>query len=83
MYFLRNNLHPVWYEVSNSGEFIQDRDGNKVPHFERPVDLTRLSIAEKFLFLRCANYVPSVHSSNGTFALKGHCVTFLQDISAM
>ncbi len=83
MYFLRNNLHPVWYEVSDSGEFIRDKDENKVPHFERPVELTRLSVAEKFLIRRGSNYVPSVHLSNGTFALKGHCVTFLQDISAM
>jgi hypothetical protein len=83
MYFLRNNLHPVWYEVSDSGEFIRDKDGNKVPHFERPVELTRLSMAEKFLIWRCSNYVPPVHLSNCTFALKGCCVTFLQDISAM
>ncbi len=83
MYFLRNNLHPVWYEVSNSGEFIRDKDGNKVPHFDRPVELTRLSMAENFLIRRCSNYVSSVHLSNGTFALKGHCVTFPQYISAM
>jgi hypothetical protein len=83
MNFLRNNLHPVWYEVFDTGEFIRDKDGNKVPHFERPVELTRLSMAEKFLIWRCYNYVPSVHLSNGTFALKGHCVTFPQDISAM
>jgi hypothetical protein len=83
MSFLRNNLHPVWYEVSNSGEFIRYKDGNKVPHFESPVELTRLSMAAKFLIRRCSNYVPSVHLSNGTFALKGHSVTFLQDVSAM
>jgi hypothetical protein len=70
--FLRSNLHPVWYEVSDNGEFIRDKDGNKVPHFERPVELTRLSMAEKFLIQSCSNYVPSVHLSNGTFALKGH-----------
>jgi hypothetical protein len=75
--FLRNNLHPVWYEFSDSGEFIRDKDGSKVSHFERPVELTRLSMAEKFLIWRCSIYVPSVHLSNGTFALKGHCVTFL------
>ncbi len=40
-------------------------------------------MADKFLIRRCSNYVPSVHLSNGTFALKGHCVTFPQDISAM
>jgi hypothetical protein len=83
MYFLRNNLHPVWYEVSDSGEFIRDKDENKVLHFERPVELTRLSMAEKFLIWTCLNCVPSVHLSNSTFALKGHCVTFPQDISAM
>jgi hypothetical protein len=83
MYFLRNNLHPVWYEVSDCREFIRDKDGNKVLCFERPVELTRLSMAEKFLIRRCSNYVSPVHLSNGTFALKGHCVAFPQDISAM
>ncbi len=83
MYFLKNNLHPVWYEVLDDGEFIRDKNGNGVLHFERPVELTRLSMAEKFLIRRCSNYVPLVHLSNGTFALKGHCVTFPQDISAM
>ncbi len=83
MYFLKNNLHPVWYEVSDDEEFIRDKDGNRVPHFERPVELIKLSMAEKFLIRRCSNYVPLVHLSNGTFALKGHCVTFPQDISAM
>jgi hypothetical protein len=29
------------------------------------------------------NFVPSVHLSNGTFALNGHCVTFPQDITQM
>jgi hypothetical protein len=80
MYFLRNNLHPVWYEVSNGGEFIRDKDGNKVLHFERPVELTRYSMAKKFLIRICSNYVPSVHLSNGTFVLMGHCVTYPQDI---
>jgi hypothetical protein len=40
-------------------------------------------MAKKFLIQRCSNYVPSVPLSNGTFALYRHCVTFLQDISAM
>ncbi len=56
---------------------------DRVLHFERPVELSRLNMAEKFLIRRCSNYVPSVHLSNGTFALRGHCVAFPQDISAM
>ena len=83
MHFLRNNLHPVWYEVSDDGELIRDKNGNKVSHFEIPFELKRLSMAEKFLIRRCSNYVPSVHLSNGTFALKGHCVTFPHAISSM
>ena len=83
MYFLKNNLHPVWYEVSDDGYLVRDKDGNKVPHFEIPPELKRLSMAEKFLIQRCSNYVPLVHLSNGVFALKGHCVTFPQDISAI
>jgi hypothetical protein len=40
-------------------------------------------MAEKLLIRRCASFVPSIHLSNGTFALKGHCVTFPQDITKM
>ncbi len=54
-----------------------------MPHYEIPPELKRLSMAEKFLIRRCSNYVPLVHLSIGVFALKGHCVTFPQDISAM
>ena len=38
---------------------------------------------EKLLIRRCANFVPSVHLKNGVFGLKGHCVTFPQDITQM
>jgi hypothetical protein len=40
-------------------------------------------MAEKLLIQRCASFVPSIHLSNRTFALKGHCVTFPQDITKM
>jgi hypothetical protein len=40
-------------------------------------------MAEKLLIQRCANFVPSVHLSNGTFALKSRCVTFPQDITEL
>ena len=83
MYYLKNNLHPIWYEVSDDGSFVRDKNDNKVPRFDIPLELKRLSMAEKFLIRRCSNYVPSVHLSNGVFPLKGHCVTFPQDISAM
>jgi hypothetical protein len=46
------------------------------------IDLTN-SMAENLLIQRCASFVPSIHLSNGTFALKGHCVAFPQDINKM
>jgi hypothetical protein len=38
-------------------------------------------MAEKLLIQRCASFVPLTHLSNEAFALKGHCVTFPQDIT--
>jgi hypothetical protein len=80
-YYLNNNLHPVWFEVNEDGSHKLDEAGKKNPHFEIPQELKRLTVVERLLIRRCATFVPSVHLSNGTFALKVHCVTFPQDIT--
>jgi hypothetical protein len=82
-HFTKNNMHPLWYEIEEDGSFRTDSNGKKIPQFDRPHELLRLSMAEKPLIQRCASFVPSIHLSNGTFALKGHCVTFPQDITKM
>ena len=82
-FFIRNNLHPVWYEVDEEGAHALDSDGRKKPVFEVPDELACLSMAEKLLIRRCANFVPSIHMKNGVFGLKGHCVTYPQDITEM
>jgi hypothetical protein len=82
-HFIKNNMHPLWYEIEDGGSFQMDSNGKKIPQFDRPHELLRSSMAEKLLIQRCANFVLSIHLSNGTFALKGHCVTFLQDITEM
>jgi hypothetical protein len=82
-HFIKNNMHPLWYEIEDDGSFQMDSNGKKIPQFDRPHKLLRLSIAEKLLIQRCASFVPSIHLSNGTFALKGHCVIFPQDITEM
>jgi hypothetical protein len=48
-YFLRNNLHPVWYKVNDNGQIIKDKHDNKIPHFKHPIELIRLSMAKKLL----------------------------------
>ncbi len=60
------------------GKYAKDIDGNRIPHFDRPIELMRLSTAEQLLIQRCANYVPSVDLSNGTFALKATVLHFLK-----
>ena len=82
-FFIRNNLHPVWYEVDKEGSHVLERDGKRKPMFEVPDELACLSMAEKLLIRRCANFVPSIHMKNGVFGLKGHCVTYPQDITDM
>jgi hypothetical protein len=82
-HFIKNNMHPLWYEIEDDGSFQMGSYGKKIPQFDRPHELLRLSMAEKLLIQRCVNFVPSIHLSNGTFALKGHYVTFLQDITEM
>jgi hypothetical protein len=76
-------MHPLWYEIKEDGSFQMDSNGKKIPQFDRPHELLRLSMAKKLLIQRCSSFAPSIHVSNGTFALKGHCVTFPQDITKM
>ncbi len=76
-------MHPLLYEIEDDGSFQMDSNGKKIPQFDRPHELLRLSMVEKLLTRRRENFVPSIHLSNGTFALKGQCITFPQGITEM
>ena len=82
-YYINNNLHPVWYLINDDGSYVRDENGKKIPQYHIPEELNCLTMCEKLLIRRCANFVPSVHLKNGVFGIKGHCVTFPQDISEM
>ena len=82
-YYIDNNLHPVWYLINDDGNYVRDDNGNKIPQYHIPEELSCLTMCEKLLIRRCANFVPSVHLKNGVFGIKGHCVTFPQDITQM
>ena len=82
-HFIENNMHPLWCEIEEDRSLQTDSNGKRIPQFDRPHKLLRLSMAEKLLIQRCASFVPSIHLSNGTFALKGHCITFPQDYTKM
>ncbi len=79
-YYLNNNLHPVWFKVNKDGSHKLKEVGKKSTLWDTTW-VGRLTVAERLLIQRCATFVPSVHLSNGTFALKGHCVSFPQDIT--
>ena len=82
-YHTKNNLHPVWYLVDDDGNYVLDENGKKEIQYHIPEELACLTMYEKLLIRRCANFVPSVHLRNGIFGINGHCVTFPQDITEM
>ena len=82
-YYIKNNLHPVWYLVDDDGNYVLDENGEKEIQYHIPEELACLTMYEKLLIRRCANFVPSVHLKNGIFGINGHCVTFPQDITEM
>ena len=82
-FFIDNNLHPVWYLVDSKGDYVLDSQKKKIPQFHVPKELSSLSMAEKLLIRRCSNFIPSVHIKSGIFGIRGHCVTFPQDITQM
>lgn len=79
-FFINNNLHPVWYNVDEDGNHVTDESGKKIPQYHIPEELSSLTMYEKLLIRRCANFVPTVHLRNGICAIKGHAVTFPQNI---
>ena len=80
-YYIKNNLHPVWYLVDDDSSYILDKNGGKVVQYHIPDKLACLTMYEKSLIRCCANFIPSVHLKHGIFGLNDHCVTFPQDIS--
>ena len=69
--------------MDDEGNRLLDTDGNEIPQYHIPEELSTLSMYEKLLIRRCANFVPTVHLRNGVFGIKGHAVTFPQDITQM
>ena len=82
-YFIDNNRHPVWYLRDEEGNLAYDNNGKKIIQYHIPQELKCLNMSERLLIRRCANFVPCVHLKNGVFGIKGHCVTFPQDITEM
>ena len=70
-YHIKNNLLPIW------------RDCKKQIHYMLPKELCGMYDAEKMLIQRMSPFIPLHHIKNGTFGLKGHVCTFVQDISSV
>jgi hypothetical protein len=48
-YFMKYNLHPVWFEVNEDGSNKLDSSGKTIPNFGIPHELKRLTVAERLL----------------------------------
>jgi len=51
--------------------------------FGLPKELSHLTMAEKLLIQRVSPLVPVIHIKNGILGVRGHIVSFFQDISSI
>jgi hypothetical protein len=51
--------------------------------FDLPKELAHLTMAEKQLIQRVSPLVPVIHIKNGILGVRGHIVSFFQDISSI
>jgi len=51
--------------------------------YELPEEQSHLTIAEKLLIQRVSPLVPVIHIKNGILGVRGHIVSFFQDISGI
>lgn len=84
-YFLDKKLLPVWYELKPNAtkwdDYRLDEHGNRIVRYDIPKELAILSNSEQLLIRKAAPYIPSIHLSNGFYALTGQCVAFQQDLT--
>lgn len=81
-YYETTNRHPVWYEHDIcTGKKILGPDGKPIVKYFIPDELKDLRLGEKLLIQRYSPYIPTQHIRNGAYGIKGHCVTFPQDIT--
>lgn len=66
----QNKALPIWMK------------GDQVM-YELPQELSHLSMAEKLLIQRVSPLVPVIHIKNGILGVRGHIVSFFQDISSI
>ena len=80
-------LQPVWFEriphATSWEDYKLDEEGKKITRYDIPTELASLTVSEQLLIRKSAPFIPSVHLTNGFYALTGQCVAFPQDISHM
>jgi hypothetical protein len=79
-YYISNNFQPIWYERDADGSIRMDNKGRPITRYDIPPELHCLTMPEKLLIRRYAPFIPAFHMYNGNYALKGHCVSFPQDV---
>ena len=79
-YYISNNFQPIWYERYADGSIRTDDQNRPITRYDIPPELDCLTMPEKLLIRRYAPFIPAFHMYNGNYALKGHCVSFPQDV---
>ncbi len=83
-YLMNNNLHPGWFEVNKDGLTKMDLTRENFPILIFRKNLRDSLLRNNCLFKDVQLLYPLfIYPMDGTFALKGRCVTFPQDITQM
>ena len=80
VYFIQNKKNEIFYSYEN--KFLPTwKTKNNIIKYTLPSELQHLTLAEKLLIQRVSPLVPVIHIKNGILGIRGHVVSFFQDIS--
>lgn len=69
------------HKFNNNNKALPTWSKNGIIYYHIPKELQNLTFAEKLLIQRVSPLIPVIHIKNGILGLRGHIVSFHQDIS--
>jgi hypothetical protein len=77
----KSSKHKILFGHENKALPTWTKDNEVM--FDLPKELSNLTMAEKLLIQRVSPLVPVIHIKNGILGVRGHIVSFFQDISCI
>ena len=82
-FYIKNNLHHVWYLRDKKGEEVLDEHLKPIPKYHIQTELSSLTMYKQLPIQMWTNFIPTIYLKGGVFVTKAHTDTFPQDITYM